>query len=71
MRAKLIVSTIIVAIGILLIAGAINTDVEAIAPTQISDCDDSSNAFDVVSSCSKSSFDISFETIRNNEKEAP
>ena len=40
MRTKLIVSTIIVAIGILLITGAINTDVEAIAPTQISDCDD-------------------------------
>ena len=35
-------STVIVAIGILLIAGAINTDVEAIAPTQISNCGNSS-----------------------------
>jgi len=43
MRTKLIVSTIIVAIGILLITGAINTDVEAIAPTEISDCDDDSS----------------------------
>jgi len=37
-------STIIVAIGILLIAGAINTDVEAIAPTQVYDCDGDSSA---------------------------
>jgi len=42
MRTKLIVSTIIVAIGILLITGAINTDVAAIAPTKITDCSDSS-----------------------------
>ena len=37
-------STIIVAIGILLIAGAINTDVEAVTPTQISDCGSHSSA---------------------------
>jgi len=37
-------STIIVAIGILLIAGAINTDVEAVTPTQISNCDGDSSA---------------------------
>jgi len=37
------VSTIIVAIGILLIAGAANTDVEAIAPTQVYDCNDDSS----------------------------
>jgi len=36
-------STVIVAIGILLIAGAINTDVEAVAPTQVYDCDDDSS----------------------------
>ncbi len=42
MRIKLIVSTIIVAIGILLITGAIITDVAAIAPTQISNCGNSS-----------------------------
>jgi len=44
MRTKLIVSTIIVAIGILLITGAINTDVEAIAPTQIETCGGGSTA---------------------------
>jgi len=37
-------STIIVAIGILLIAGAINTDVEAVTPTQVYDCDGDSSA---------------------------
>jgi len=37
-------STVIVAIGILLIAGAINTDAEAVAPTQVYDCDDDSSA---------------------------
>ncbi len=42
MRIKLIVSTIIVAIGILLITGAIITDVAAIAPTKITNCSDSS-----------------------------
>jgi len=41
-RTKLIVSTIIVTIVILLITGAINTDVAAIAPTKITDCSDSS-----------------------------
>ena len=43
-RTKFIMSTIIVAIGILLIAGAINTDVEAVTPTQVYDCDDDSSA---------------------------
>lgn len=43
-RTKFITSTIIVAIGILLIAGAINTDVEAVTPTQISDCGSHSSA---------------------------
>jgi len=44
MRIKLIVSTIIVAIGILLITGAIITDVAAIAPTRIDNCDGDSSA---------------------------